>query len=196
MQRIINGGHEVAAHGCDHWNPKADDVINSKRILEELTGQTIKGYRQPRMFKVDIAEQARQGYLYNASLNPAFIPGRYMHLTTPRTYFWEKGVLQIPASVSPILRIPMFWLSLHNFPLWSYKALTFRILKHDGYFNTYFHPWEFYPLGEHPELKMPYIIRHNAGQAMYDRLKDVILSLKAKGEEFGTYKEFAERITR
>ena len=29
MQRIINGGHEVAAHGCDHWNPKADDVINS-----------------------------------------------------------------------------------------------------------------------------------------------------------------------
>ena len=195
MQRIINGGHEVAAHGCDHWNPKADDVINSKRILEELTGQTIKGYRQPRMFKVDIAEQARQGYIYNASLNPAFIPGRYMHLTTPRTYFMEKGVLQIPASVSPILRIPMFWLSLHNFPLWLYKALTFRILNHDGYFNTYFHPWEFYPLGEHPELKMPYIIRHNAGQGMYDRLKDVILSLKAKEEEFGTYKEFAERVT-
>ncbi len=42
---------------------------------------------------------------------------------------------------------------------------------------------------------MPYIIRHNAGQGMYDRLKDVILSLKAKGEEFGTYKEFAERVT-
>jgi hypothetical protein len=146
------------------------------------------------MFKVDIAEQARQGYLYNASLNPAFIPGRYMHLTTPRTYFWEKGVLQIPASVSPILRIPMFWLSLHNFPLWLYKALTFRILKHDGYFNTYFHPWEFYPLGEHPELKMPYIIKHNAGQGMYDRLKELILSLKSRGEQFETYSEFAERI--
>jgi hypothetical protein len=146
------------------------------------------------MFKVDIAEQARQGYIYNASLNPAFIPGRYMHLTTPRTYFMEKGVLQIPASVSPILRIPMFWLSLHNFPLWLYKALTYRILKHDGYFNTYFHPWEFYPLGDYPELKMPYIIKHNAGQGMYDRLKDVILSLKAKGEDFETYKEFAERV--
>ena len=194
MQRIINGGHEVAAHGCDHWNPKADDVINSKNILEELTGLKIKGYRQPRMFKVDISEQARQGYIYNASLNPAFIPGRYMHLTTPRTYFMEKGVLQIPASVSPILRIPMFWLSLHNFPLWLYKALTFRILKHDGYFNTYFHPWEFYPLGEHPELKMPYIIKHNAGQGMYDRLKELILSLKSRGEQFETYSEFAERI--
>ena len=194
IQRIKKGGHEIAAHGCDHWNPKADDVINSKRILEEQTGLQIKGYRQPRMFKVDISEQARQGYIYNASLNPAFIPGRYMHLTTPRTYFMEKGVLQIPASVSPILRIPMFWLSLHNFPLWLYKALTYRILKHDGYFNTYFHPWEFYPLGEHPELKMPYIIKHNAGQGMYDRLKDLILSLKSRGEKFETYREFAERI--
>jgi hypothetical protein len=146
------------------------------------------------MFKVDLKEQARQGYIYNASLNPAFIPGRYMHLTTPRTYFMQEGVLQIPASVSPWLRIPMFWLSLHNFPMWLYKALVHRIVKHDGYFNTYFHPWEFYPLGEHPELKMPFIIKNHAGQGMYDRLKEVILDLKARGEEFGTYSSFAESI--
>lgn len=192
VQRIMNEGHEVAAHGCDHWAPKAEDVVNSKRILEELTNRQIKGYRQPRMFKVDKKEQARQGYVYNASLNPAFIPGRYMHLSTPRTYFMEDGVLQIPASVSPWLRIPMFWLSLHNFPMWLYKILCSRILKHDGYFNTYFHPWEFYPLGEHPELKIPYIIKRNAGNAMYERLKELIMWLKSKGYEFSTYSEFAE----
>lgn len=214
MQRILAEGHEVAAHGCDHWEPKPEDVANSKRILEDIIAnirneegepfQTkILGYRQPRMFPVSDENIEKQGYIYNASLNPAFIPGRYMHLTTPRTYFWRKtnntekgsnGVLQIPASVSPILRIPMFWLSLHNFPLWLYKKLCLYITKHDGYFNTYFHPWEFYSLGEHPELKMPFIIRNNAGENMYNRLKEVILYMKSHGEEFETYGEFATKI--
>ncbi len=193
MVRIMAEGHEVAAHGCDHWNPKPEDVAESKRVLEQLTGRKIKGYRQPRMFKVDQKEQARQGYVYNASLNPALIPGRYMHLTMPRTWFVQEGVMQIPASVSPWLRIPMFWLSLHNFPMWLYKALMHRIISHDGYFNTYFHPWEFYPLDEHPELKMPYIIRNNAGEAMCQRLKDIIRDLQGRGETFGTYSEFAEK---
>lgn len=211
IRRILVEGHEVAAHGCDHWEPKATDVKDSKEYLDQLikdikastvadpaTGATfaqdkVIGYRQPRMFPVDKEEQARQGYLYNASLNPAFIPGRYMHLTTPRTPFMEHGVLQIPASVSPWFRIPMFWLALHNFPLWLYKAICHRILNHDGMFNTYFHPWEFYPLGEHPELKMPFIIRNHAGQGMYDRLKAVILDLKSRNEEFITYSEYTKR---
>ena len=25
MKRIIDEGHEIAAHGCDHWNPKPED---------------------------------------------------------------------------------------------------------------------------------------------------------------------------
>jgi len=193
IARIMAEGHEVAAHGCDHWNPQASDVIESKKYLEKATGRTILGYRQPRMFPVDIKEQKKQGYIYNASLNPAFIPGRYMHLTTPRTYFMEEGLLQIPASVSPWFRIPMFWLALHNFPLWLYKGLMHRILRHDGYFNTYFHPWEFYELGQHPELKMPFIIRNHAGQGMYERLKSIILDLQQQGADFITYGEFAEQ---
>ena len=194
MKRIIDGGHEIAAHGCDHWNPQPSDLANSKRFLESQTGLTIKGYRQPRMFPLDLAELKRNGYVYNASLNPCFIPGRYMHLSTPRTCFTEEGLVQIPASVSPFLRLPMFWLALHNFPLGYYKRLARRILKHDGYFNTYFHPWEFYPLGEHPEFKMPYIIRHNAGQKMYERLRNVILYLKERGEVFGTYEQLAVKV--
>jgi len=193
IERIMAEGHEVAAHGCDHWHPQDSDVIESKTYLEQATGHAILGYRQPRMFPVDIKEQAKQGYLYNASLNPAFIPGRYMHLNTPRTYFMQEGLLQIPASVSPCLRIPMFWLALHNFPLWLYKALTHRILRHDGYFNTYFHPWEFYDLGAHPELKMPFIIRNHAGEGMYERLKSLIQDLQQQGCEFITYGEFAKQ---
>ena len=192
MQRILSEGHEVASHGCDHWQPKPEHVIESKRILEQLTGKPVYGYRQPRMFPVDLQELKRQGYEYNASLNPAFIPGRYIHLDMPRTWFYEQGLLQIPASVSPWFRIPMFWLALHNFPLWLYKALCRRILRHDGYFNTYFHPWEFYPLGEHPEFKMPFIIRNHAGEPMYQRLKAVINDLKSRGAEFTTYHELVQ----
>ena len=147
MRRIMDEGHEVAAHGCDHWQPQASDVSRSKEILERLTGRTIQGYRQPRMFPVSDTELERMGYVYNSSLNPAFIPGRYMHLSEPRTCFMTGKLLQIPASVTPWIRFPLFWLSCHNLPMWLYQLLVNRVLKHDGYFVTYFHPWEFYPLG-------------------------------------------------
>ena len=97
MRRIMDEGHEVAAHGCDHWQPQASDVSRSKEILERLTGRTIQGYRQPRMFPVSDTELERMGYVYNSSLNPAFIPGRYMHLSEPRTCFMTGKLLQIPA---------------------------------------------------------------------------------------------------
>jgi len=73
--------------------------------------------------------------------------------------------------------------------------LARRILNHDGYFNTYFHPWEFYPLGEHPEFKMPFIIRNNAGNGMYYRLREVIMDFKKRGVKFVTYSELATAYT-
>lgn len=193
LHRIIEEGHEVAAHGCDHWKPKAEDVARSKQVLEKLIGLTIHGYRQPRMFPVSDTDIARFGYQYNSSLNPAFIPGRYMHLTAPRTCFMKEGVLQIPASVTPLLRFPLFWLAMHNLPATLYRSLCGYTCKHDGYFVTYFHPWEFYPLGEHPELKMPFIIRNHAGEGMFQRLGQLIEYFKAKGEAFGCLHDFAEQ---
>lgn len=191
IRRIIDEGHEVACHGVDHWEPKESDVRESKRILESVTGLTAKGYRQPRMFPVSDEEIARAGYLYNSSLNPAFIPGRYMHLTDPRTCFMKGDVVQIPASVTPWIRFPLFWLALHNLPEWLYHLLVRRVVAHDGYFVTYFHPWEFYELREHPELKMPFIIRNHSGQQMADRLDRLIQMLKKYGQPFGTYTPFA-----
>ena len=108
--RIVAEGHEVACHGVDHLHPRPTDVEESKRMVEAAAGCKVAGYRQPRMFAVDNAAIARAGYRYNSSLNPAFIPGRYMHLDSPRTWFMADGVMQIPASVSPLLRVPLFWL--------------------------------------------------------------------------------------
>ena len=191
MQRIMNEGHEVAAHGCDHWRPQASDVNRSKKILEKLTGRQIYGYRQPRMFPVSDEDIQRAGYIYNSSLNPAFIPGRYMHLSDPRTCFMKDNVLQIPASVTPLIRFPLFWLSCHNLPMSIYLAMCNRVYQHDGYFVTYFHPWEFFPLKEHPEFKMPFIIRNHSGEGMEERLDQLIKYFKKQNATFATFSEFA-----
>ncbi|MBO4801484.1 MAG: polysaccharide deacetylase family protein [Bacteroidaceae bacterium] len=193
MQRILREGHEVACHGVDHWNPQPSDVQQSKEIVERVTGVTVRGYRQPRMFHVSDEAIAAAGYTYNSSLNPAFIPGRYMHLNAPRTWFMKDQVMQIPASVTPWIRFPLFWLSLHNLPEPLYHWMVRRTLRHDGYFVTYFHPWEFYELREHPELKMPFIIRNHSGLQLCQRLTRLIQMLKAEGATFGTFTEFVEK---
>lgn len=191
MERILAEGHEVAAHGCDHWQPKPSDPEESKRILEQITDRPVAGYRQPRMFSVSEKEIKQCGYIYNSSLNPTFIPGHYMHLDIPRHPFMTDGVLQIPVSVTPRVRFPLFWLSLHHLPASLYRRLVRLTLRHDGYFATYFHPWEFYPLGDHPEFKTKWIHNKNSGPAMERRLDALIKDLKKQGAEFATYAEFA-----
>ena len=139
-------------------------------------------------------ELASHGYYHWTSLNPTFIPGRYMHLSTPRTYFMKEGILQIPASVTPILRFPLFWLSCHNLPFGLYRWLCRRTLRHDGYLVVYFHPWEFYPLGDHPELKLPFIVRNNSGEGMKERLSKWISTFKEEGSSFVTFTEFIDSL--
>ena len=192
IQRIVAEGHEVASHGIDHWQPKPEDVAQSKPELEALTGQPVNGYRQPRMFPVDddVIEQA--GYRYNSSLHPTFIPGRYMHFDVPRVPFYKGGVLQIPTSVSPWVRLPLFWLACHHYPQWLYRRLCLWTLHHDGQFVIYFHPWEFVALGEHPEWNIPYSVRRNTGRTMVRRLQFLIQAFKHDGARFVTYSSFTD----
>ena len=190
MRRIIDGGHEVAAHGVDHFHQVPEDPYLCKEGLERLYGVKVVGYRQPRMFPVDDAALGAAGYLYNSSLNPAFVPGRYMHLTTPRTLFAKDGLMQVPASVTPRLRFPLFWLALHLLPEGLYRFLVRRTLAHDGYFVTYFHPWEFSSLADRAaELKVPRLVRANLGRPMIGRLDRLIAALKGPEVEFVTIRE-------
>lgn len=193
LHRMISEGHEIACHGVDHFEPKTTDVKESKQIIEAISGVRTFGYRQPRMFPVSDKEIKEAGFLYNSSLNPAFIPGRYMHLDVPRTPFMKEGVLQIPASVTPIIRFPLFWLSNHVLPVRLYHWMIRRTLKHDGYFTTYMHPWEFYPLTEHPEWKTQLIIKMNSGDALLKRLDSMIQMLKKENASFLTYTEFTRQ---
>ncbi len=196
--RMVREGHEVGCHGVDHFNPAETDVVESKRIIEDVVRREfpkfkVDGWRQPRMFKIDYGELLRQGFLYDSSVNPALIPGRYNHLDVPRKPFWKAGIVEVPVSVATVLRLPLFWLALHLYPVYVYLGLVKMDLRETGYFATYFHPWEF-----SDELMkygaVPAYIKRNSGMKMVARLEKVILALKKQGCEFETYGEFARRV--
>jgi len=188
IQRMVNEGHEVASHGYYHAKFEVKDLLKSKEVLEQLTGTKVYGFRMPNMRPIETTPIREAGYLYNSSLNPTFLPGKYNNLNKPRRIFYEQSLCQIPASVSSVFRIPLFWLSLHNFPLNIYKRMCIGAIKKDGYLNVYFHPWEFADLSA-PDVKLPSYIVRNSGNTLINRLGDVIDCFKQKNYRFGTLKE-------
>lgn len=198
LARIINEGHELASHGMNHTIFKPEDLKASRLSLEQLSGKAVHGYRMARMMKVDENAMNEAGYLYESSLNPTFIPGRYNNFNKPRNPFWQNGVMQIPVSVTPLVRFPLFWLSAHVLPPMVYRRLADRALKNDGHFCTYFHPWEFYDLNSlNDEIKLPAIIRKRSGAGMQKAFDDLIAHFKSKGEQFCTiydlYNEYKDK---
>ena len=74
-----------------------------------------------------------------------------------------------------------------------YRALVRRTLRHDGYFVTYFHPWEFSSLSKRAqELKVPRVIRMNLGQPLVGRRERLVAALKADDVEFKTIRDYLE----
>lgn len=194
IERIIQSGHEIASHNYFHTDFKIQHLKESKDKLEELTGTEVIGFRMPRMYPVDEKEVEKAGYVYNSSINPTYLPGRYNNFSKPRTYFYQDNVLQIPASVSPVFRFPLFWLSFHNLPMWIYKLLAHWTYRKDNYLNIYLHPWEFTDLNQPEKFNFPGYVVKNSGQSLVDRLDDFILFLKSKKYPFGTFKQFIATI--
>lgn len=172
--------HEIASHGFYHSAFKNEDLYTSRQVLEQISGKPVSGFRMARLAPVSNDEIAKAGYVYNSSLNPTWIPGRYNHLSKPRKPFMEDNVLQVPVSVTPTLRIPLFWLSIKNFPVFWLKQALRSTLKHDGLLSLYFHPWEFTDI--HSYQNLPFYIRRNSGIGMLQRLDEIVKMLKNEGE--------------
>ena len=190
IKRIIRSGHELASHSYYHSSFKLEHLATSKKALQEISGQEIAGFRMPRMKPVDENELSKAGYLYNSSINPTWLPGRYNNLAEPRTRFKEAGIWQIPSSVSPWVRFPLFWLSFHNLPLNIYTWLAQKTYKKDGYLNIYFHPWEFTDLKDKKRFGLPGYVSKNSGIKMIERMDRFIGSMKRKNYIFHTISDF------
>jgi peptidoglycan/xylan/chitin deacetylase (PgdA/CDA1 family) len=194
IKRVVNEGHELASHTYYHSRFEDEHILQSKLRLEELSGAKVLGFRMPRMYPVKNELLAAAGYTFNSSLNPTYLPGRYNHFKEKRTYFTKENVLQIPASVSPIIRFPLFWLAFHNLPLRIYQYLCAKTHQKDGYLNLYFHPWEFTDLSNKKRFGLPSYVSRNSGLQMEKRMDTFITNMKAKQYSFGTLSNFINTI--
>jgi len=82
VRRIAEAGHEIASHGMGHHmigrrSPEEfrDDLIESKQLLEEISGRAVIGYRAPTFsitpdttWALDVLSRA--GFLYDSSVFP------------------------------------------------------------------------------------------------------------------------------
>ncbi|MEH6307038.1 polysaccharide deacetylase family protein [Olivibacter sp. CPCC 100613] len=194
IKRIIDEGHELASHGYYHTSFDNTHLALSKTELEYLSGKSINGYRMARMQPVEESAIEKAGYKYNSSINPTWLPGRYNNLNKPRACFRQGSVWQIPASVSPLLRFPLFWLAFHNLPLGLYYFLAKRTIRKDKYLNVYFHPWEFTDLDDYKRFGFPGYVRKNTGDLMIRRMNDFVNRLLKDNFSFGTFSEFVNTL--
>ena len=179
----ISEKHEIASHGFYHSSFQPDDVANSKETLQAITGLPVKGFRMARLKPIDKSLLVNAGYSYDSSLNPTFLPGRYNNMDKPRRPFNAEGLVNLPASVATILRIPLFWISFKVLPLSIYKVLALKTLKKDKYLNIYFHPWEFADISSY---KLPFYVKRTSGKELLAKFDKLLIALKEVGEYSGS----------
>ncbi len=183
--------NEIGSHAFFHSSFKKEDLLNSRMVLEKITGKPVNGLRMPRFKKVNLEWVKEAGYYYDSSINPTYMPGRYNNLKVSRTVYKEQHFLRLPVSVSPFLRFPLFWMAFKNIPYPLYKKMALDTLKKDGYLSLYFHPWEFTDIGK---WKLPfYLKKHSAGR-LSENLIRLIEDLK-KEAVFETASNFLSTYT-
>ena len=168
LRKLINEGHEIALHGLYHntnisqmTNEDAKkELLTAKKKLEKMFNLKVNGYRSPQMRILNSKILKDIGINYNSSMHPTYIPGRGNYFFEKRNVYFDN-VLQVPVSVTPIIRLPFSWIWFRNMGL-LYSKLCTRITFIDmDFVNIYFHPWDFVNLDIKPfnEKIMKLIIR-------------------------------------
>lgn len=179
--------YEIASHTFYHNRFEPADLASSRKVLSSITGKEVTGIRMPLMQDIDAAAISAAGYTYDSSLHPTWLPGRYNHLDSTRTPHRQENLWILPASVTPVMRIPVFWLSFKNMPFMLYRNLCRKILKKDGYVVLYVHPWEFTDLSAYT---MPAMVKRKDGEVLLTRLERLFRYFSGKGYTFTTHDAF------
>jgi polysaccharide deacetylase family protein (PEP-CTERM system associated) len=161
VRAIVDGGHELASHGYGHQRASDQsqeaflaDVRDAKRILEDIAGREVQGYRAPsfsigkgNLWAFDCLLEA--GYRYSSSVYPV----RHDHYgmpDAPRFPFEVRpGLMEIPVTTSRMLNtnVPTGgggYFRLFPYPVskWLIRRVN-RLDRKPAMF--YFHPWEIDP---------------------------------------------------
>lgn len=172
IRRIVAQGHELASHGYSHiratQQPPAEfraDITRAKKILEDIGGVAVRGYRAP-SYSIGAAnlwaldELKAAGYVYSSSIYPVK-HDLYGMPEAPRFVFYPRGndgILEVPITTLHALgkNWPcggggFFRLYPYAISRWALRYVN----THDGQPGMfYFHPWEIDP-GQPRQKNLP-----------------------------------------
>ena len=162
VRRIAGNGHEIASHGWEHIRANTqtpeqfrDDVLRTRKLLQDVSGQAVIGYRAA-SFSIGDAnlwaweELAAAGYRYSSSI----VPVNHDHYGMP-----GASRFAFEAVAGELLEVPVTTLSVagrqincggggwfrlfpYSFSRWALNRVN-REEKQAAIF--YFHPWEIDP---------------------------------------------------
>ena len=161
IKRIVAQGHELASHGFAHRRATdldhaafSEDIRRAKRLLEDISGQAVLGYRAPsfsigksNLWAFDCIASA--GYRYSSSVYPV----RHDHYGMPDAprfpYQVRTGLTEIPVTTTRVFgrNLPAggggyFRLAPYHVSRWAIGRVN-RVEQRPAIF--YFHPWEIDP---------------------------------------------------
>lgn len=161
VARIADEGHEIASHGYGHdligtLSPDAfrADVERSKKILEDVSGVEVAGYRAPSFSITDWSIPILQevGYTYDSSSFPTIAHDRYGTLTGvgPGAAVVElrPGFHEICVSTLNIGARGVPWGGGAYFRVIPYRLFRWgvrRVQRSGRPYVFYIHPWEIDP---------------------------------------------------
>lgn len=190
---IAAAGHEIASHGFWHERVTAldrdalrEDVRSSKRVLEDLIGAEVIGYRAPSFSIIPGWEWAfdilvEEGYKYDSSLFPIRRRG-YGYPDAPRSpHIIQRAggrLAEFPLATTSIFRYPVPAAGggyLRQFPLAIIRRAFREASERCEPATFYIHPWEIDP-GQ-PRLPVSALnrLRHYRGLASTLERIDLIL---------------------
>ena len=175
IRRVSDAGHEIASHSFWHEvtdrhtrDSLAGDLSGSKKLLEDITGQEVVGFRAPGgSIRPDCAWAfdvlCEQGYRYDASICPGVSShgGYPSPFSGPHRIQCNAGYLdEIPSSTTPLgaRRIPYAgggYLRLFPYPL--IRHCIGRDNQQGNPATVYVHPREIDT--EQPRMDLPLIRR-------------------------------------
>lgn len=159
VKQIVDAGHELASHGYSHirvTNQNEDefrnDVIRTKKLLEDMAGVAVNGYRAAsysigakNLWALDVLQET--GHLYSSSIYP-IRHDLYGMPEAPRFAFRHHGdgILEIPVTTVALFDNKFPCGGGGYFRLFPY-ALSRWAMRRVNYIDRescvfYFHPWE------------------------------------------------------
>jgi polysaccharide deacetylase family protein (PEP-CTERM system associated) len=176
VKRIAAAGHEVASHGYSHqliYNQTPDEfrdeTTRSKRLLEDLIGAPVIGYRaasfsitQKSLWALDTLIDL--GFQYDSSVFPIHHDRYGIPDASPEPHIIKapsgRGIAEFPMSAATFfgVKVPVSGGGYFRiFPYWLIRAGLKQINEQQRPFTFYLHPWEVDP--EQPRVKVGAVSR-------------------------------------